>query len=62
MGQMNFSVCVQSFHWEGVQFSYQNPKAVFDRVRFFFSFFFSMVTVIDMNKVMKFLQLGEYYI
>ena len=28
----------------------------------FFSFFFSMVTVLDLNKIMKFLKLGEYYI
>ena len=27
-----------------------------------FSFFFSMVTVLDVNKIMKFLKLGEYYI
>ena len=25
-------------------------------------FFFSMVTVLDLNKIMKFLKLGEYYI
>ena len=28
----------------------------------FFSFFFPMVTVLDLNKIMKFLKLGEYYI
>ena len=28
----------------------------------FFSFFFSMVTVLDLNKIMKFLKLEEYYI
>ena len=28
----------------------------------FFSFFFSMVTELDVNKMMKFLKLGEYYI
>ena len=28
----------------------------------FFSFFFSMVIVLDLNKIMKFLKLGEYYI
>ena len=28
----------------------------------FFSFFVSMVTVLDLNKIMKFLKLGEYYI
>ena len=27
-----------------------------------YSFFFSMVTVLDVNKIMKFLKLGEYYI
>ena len=26
----------------------------------FFSFFFSMVTVLDLNKIMNFLKLGEY--
>ena len=27
----------------------------------FFSFFLSMVTVPDLNKIMKFLKLGEYF-
>ena len=27
----------------------------------FFSFFLLMVTVLDLNKIMKFLKLGEYY-
>ena len=29
---------------------------------FFFSFFLLMVTVLDLNKIMNFLKLGEYYI
>ena len=28
----------------------------------FFSFFFSVVAVLDLNKIMKFLKLGKYYI
>ena len=28
----------------------------------FFSFFFSMVTVLDVNKMIKFLKLAEYFI
>ena len=43
-----------------LQFSYHSFKAVYDRAGFF-SFFLSMVTVPDLNKIMKFLKLGEYF-
>ena len=29
--------------------------------QFLFSFFLLMVTVLDLNKIIKFLKLGEYY-
>ena len=60
---MNFSVCIQSFHWERVQI-YFNIKTLKPSLteQGFFLFFFSMVIALDLNKIMKFLKLGEYYI
>ena len=42
-----------------MQFSYQTLKPSLTERGFFY---FSMIGVLDLNKIMKFLKLGEYYI
>ena len=59
---MNCSVCIHVlFIVNGCNFNIKTLKPSLTE-QGFFSFFFSMVTVLDLNKTMKFLKLGEYYI
>ena len=46
----------------GCNFNIKTLKPSMTEQVFFFSFSFSMVTVLHLNKIMKFLKLGEYYI
>ena len=58
---MNFSVCIHAlFIVNGCNFNIKTLKPSMTE-QVFFLFFFSMVTVLDLNKIMKFLKLGEYY-
>ena len=60
--QINFSVCIHVLHIvNGCSFNIETLKPSMTE-QVFFSFFFSMVTVLDVNKMMKFLKLGEYHI
>ena len=72
---MNCSVCLVLFIVNGCNFNIKTLKPSMTE-QVFFSFFFSVVTVLDLNKiypassgfsrpdatVMKVLKLGEYYI
>ena len=58
---MSCSVCLVLFIVNGCNFNIKTLKPSLTE-QGFFSFFFSMVTVLNLNKIMKFLKLGEYYI
>ena len=56
---MKFSVCIHVlFIVNGCSFNIKTLKPSLKEQLFFFS----MVTVLDLNKIMKFLEIGEYYI
>ena len=56
---MNCSVCLVLFIVNGCNFNIKTLKPSLTEQGFFF---FSMVTVLDLNKIMKFLKLGEHSI
>ena len=60
--ELNELQCLHScsFNCERVQFLYQNFKTVYDRAGFFS--LSNGQAVLELNKIMKFLTLGEYYI
>ena len=59
---MNFSVCIHDLLIvNGCSFNIKTLKPSMTE-QVLISFFFSMVTVLDVNKIIKFFKLGEYYI